>query len=286
MRAHKHRDVWKYAGIVGLLILSVFSLYYTIGFFKFFHTSLDNYVMQVMEELHVPGVALAIIKDDAITYIKGYGVLEVGKPDKITGDTPFQIGSCSKAFTAAALALLVDEGKITWNDKTHTLLPDFKLYDSYVTKELIIADMLSHRSGIEDIGLLCFLSPLSRDQLIHQMRYLSPVVDFRISAVYNNFMYLAAGQIVPQVAGMSWDDFISQRFFEPLAMKDSTANIRVLKNQAILAKPHMLVHDKIISMIPLDLYNVGPAGSIISTARDMAQWVRMLLNNGQYEGSI
>ena len=179
---------------------------------------------------------------------------------------------------------MIDEGKLTWEDKAQKHLPDFKLYDPYMTKELTLADMLCHRSGLEDIGLLYFMSPLSRDQIIYQMRYLSSLSDFRVLAVYNNFMFLAAGQIVARVSGMSWDDFITQRFLQPLKMKDSVASIREFKNQAALAKPHMYLNGKTIAMTPLDLHNVGPAGSIISTANDLVNWVRLQLNNGQFEG--
>ena len=277
----KRIDTWKYAGAFGALVVVLLLVAYSAGFLGSFYSSLDRYIDRTMKDLHVPGVALVIVQDDKVVYAKGYGVLEIGKPDKVTPDTPFQIGSCTKAFTAASVGLLIDEGKLTWEDKAQKHLPDFKLYDPYMTKELTLADMLCHRSGLEDIGLLYFMSPLSRDQIIYQMRYLSSLSDFRVLAVYINFMFLAAGQIVARVSGMSWDDFIMQRFLNPLKVKDSVASIREFKNQAALAKPHMYLNGKTIAMTPLDLHNVGPAGSIISTANDLVNWVRLQLNNGQ-----
>lgn len=254
------------------------------GALPFSGTSIDAYVGDVMQALHVPGLALAIIQGDDVVYMKGYGVLEEGKEEKVNTETIFQFGSCSKAFTAASLGILVDEGKITWEDKVIKYLPQFKTYDECITKELTIADLLSHRSGIEDIGLVYFKSPLSRDELIHQIRYFVPIVGFREHWVYNNLMYLAAGQIIPVVTGMSWDEFVTQRFLVPLGMSNSGTTIRGLENKPNIAQAHVWAKDKIQPMPLLNLDSVGPAGSMHATITDMTHWVQLLLNKGVYNG--
>jgi CubicO group peptidase (beta-lactamase class C family) len=244
----------------------------------------DRYVSDVMDTLHVPGLAIAVVHNNDIVCMKGYGVREIGTSDAVTTETIFPIGSCTKAFTAAALGLLVDEGKIDWDDTIHTFFPDFTLYDPYVTRELTISDMLSHRSGIEDSGLLYYRTHFSREELVHKLRYLKPAVGFRVSGVYSNLMYLTSGQIIPAVTGQSWDDFVTQRLLMPLGMKNSSTSITAFTNTMNLAKPHMIIDGEVRSIPFLNIDNAAPAGSINATIADMACWVKMLVNNGNYDG--
>lgn len=277
--------------LVVIIVLGVLFFFYRFTKFTreslpFSHTQIDRYITDVMKELRVPGLAVAIVKDDKLVFAQGYGVREIGKLELVDATTVFQIGSCTKAFTAATLALLVDEGKITWDDKAQTYLPDLKIYDPYITRELMISDMLSHRSGVEDIGLVYFRSPLSREELVNKLRYFPPRASFREAWVYNNLLYVAAGQIVSAVTGISWDQFLKERIFTPLGMKNSSPTIREMNTHGNFAQPHVMVNNDVVSISMLDLYNVGPAGAMTSTVLDLAQWIRMLLNNGQYEQNI
>jgi CubicO group peptidase (beta-lactamase class C family) len=288
-------DVSTKTRVVGIIFACIITIFLGYSFFckhglgqrmPFFSSHFDAYITDVMNMFHIPGLAIAIVKDDDVVFIKGYGVREHGKSALVDAQTVFPIGSCSKAFTAAALGMLVDEGKIKWSDTVHTYIPDLQLYNPYVTKELMISDILSHRSGIEDVGVLYYRTLLSRAELVHRLRYLQPKVGFRVSGVYNNLMFLLAGQIIPAVTGKSWDEFISERFFAPLSMKESSTSTRALDGVVNLAQPHIVMGEqpKRIPFHTID--SVAPAGSINATITDMAQWVRMLVNEGSYNGTV
>lgn len=242
----------------------------------------DDYVNKAIKDWDVPGVAIAVVKDDKIVFAKGYGVREVGKPDKVDERTLFAIGSSSKAFTAAALAMLVDEGKIKWDDPATKYLPGFQLYDPVVTRELTVRDLLTHRVGLERGDLLWYATDYSRDEILRRIRYLKPSSSMRSKFGYQNIMFLAAGQIVPSVTSKTWDDFLRERIFMPLGMNSTGTSINALKNSNDVAAPHSKFDDK-VTAIPYRLIdNIGPAGSINSNVVDMAQWVRLQLNNGKF----
>ena len=245
---------------------------------------LPGYITSIMKDWQVPGLAIAIVHNNTIEFMSGFGVLKHGENVPVDKDTIFAIGSCSKAFTATALGLLVDEGKITWQDKVHTFFPDLKLPDECMTKMLTVCDMLSHRTGLEEASFLWDKTFLSRKELIHRMRYLKSEKDFRTGWVYNNIMYMAAGEIIPVVTGTSWDDFVAQRFFGPLGMKRSNTSVMALEGVSNVAEPHILIDGQIHVIPHKNIDNVGPAGSINSTITDIAQWVKMLVNNGNFEG--
>jgi CubicO group peptidase (beta-lactamase class C family) len=170
----------------------------------------DEYVNKAMKEWGVPGAAIAIVKNDQIILAKGYGVRKLGDPAPINERTLFAIGSASKAFTAAAMAMLVDEGKIKWDDPATKYLPGFQLYDPYVTRELTARDLVCHRSGLERGDALWYGTPYNRDEVLRRLRYLKPSWSFRSTFGYQNIMFLAAGQIIPAVTGRSWDDFVRE----------------------------------------------------------------------------
>ncbi len=244
----------------------------------------DDYVKKAMEEWKAAGLAVAIVKDDKIVFAKGYGVREMGKPDPVTPNTIFAIGSSSKAFTAASMAILVDEGKVKWSDSASKYLPGFQLYDPWVTRELSVTDLLSHRVGLERGDLMWYASSFSREEILRRIRFLKPSSSMRSRFGYQNIMYLAAGQIVPSVTGKSWDDFVGERIFTPLGMKSSVTSTKPLANSKDVATPHMVVEDKIKPIAWRNIDNIAPAGSINSNVTDMAQWVRMQLAMGKYDG--
>jgi CubicO group peptidase (beta-lactamase class C family) len=244
----------------------------------------DDYVNKAISDWKVPGVAIAIIKDDKIVYAKGYGVRKLGEPTPVDERTLFAIGSSSKAFTSAAVAMLVDEGKVKWDDPVIKHLQGFEMFDPYVTRELKIRDLLSHRSGLERGDFLWYGSDLDRDEILRHVRYLKPTWSLRSNFGYQNLMYLAAGQVASKVTSKSWDELIKTRIFTPLGMTASSTSIRDFKNGDNVATPHASIDDKVQPIAWRNIDNIGPAGSINSNVIDMAQWVRMQLGNGTFEG--
>jgi CubicO group peptidase (beta-lactamase class C family) len=247
---------------------------------------IDEYSAKAGVDWKVPGFAIAIVKDDRVVLARGYGVLELGKTPSVDEHTLFAIASNSKAFTSAALAILVDEGKVKWDDKVTKYLPSFELYDPYVTRELTIRDLLSHRSGLATFGgdLLWYESEYSRDEILRRIRFLKPASSFRSRFGYQNIMFLAAGEVVAKVSGKSWDEFVKERFFTPLAMKRTVTRHADLLTSVNVAMPHNEVAGKIRPIRYGWVDNIGAAGGIKSCVADMAQWLRLQLGRGTYEG--
>lgn len=246
-------------------------------------SNLEEYIFHAMRDWDVPGLAIAIVKDDSIIFSKGFGVLKIGEPELVNERTIFAIGSCTKAFTSAALGMLVDEGKIKWDDKAITHLSDFRLFDPYMTNELTIRDMLSHRSGLEPCNGLWYGTFFDRHELLYRMRYIKPMNGFRTTWNYNNLMFLAAGEILPAVTGLSWDEFILQRIFAPLGMIESYTNAAQIKQMCHLASPHVKINNEIKPIEWRNSDSISPAGSISSNVVDMAQWIRLQLNDGVFD---
>ena len=248
-------------------------------------TGFEEYAAKAMKEWQVPGMAVAVVKDDKIVYAKGFGVKKLGETVPVDEKTVFAIGSSSKAFTTAALAILVDEGKIKWDDRVSTYLPDFETYDPYVTRELTIRDLITHRSGLERGDYLWYGTDNSREEILRRTRFIKPSWSLRSTFGYQNLMYLAAGQVVAKVSGMSWDDFIAKRIFTPLGMTATNTSVGAFKAGDNIAMPHAEFDEGKIQPIQYrKIDNIGPAGSINSNVVDVAQWLRLQLGKGNYDG--
>jgi CubicO group peptidase (beta-lactamase class C family) len=249
---------------------------------------LDDYVARSMKTLEVPGLAVAIVKDGKVVFSKGYGVRKLGDPTLVDENTLFGIGSNTKAFTAAALATLVDAGKITWDDPVYERLKGFETYDPYVSKEMRIRDLLCHRSGLGlGEGDLMFWphTTYTRDEVVYRLRYLKPATSFRTTYAYNNLMFLTAGQVVAEVSGKSWDDYLREKIFQPLGMNNTNTSNSLFRPDENWAYPHEKV-DGTLQVIPFEnLDNAGPAGSINSSIADMSKWVLLQLNHGKIPGT-
>ena len=246
---------------------------------------LDAYVAASMKTFNVPGMAVAIVKDGKILVAKGYGVRKLGDSTPVDEFTLFGIGSNTKAFTTAALATLVDEGKLSWDDPVYQRLPGFVMYDPYVSHEMTIRDLLTHRSGMGlGEGDLLFWphSTYSREEIIHKLRFMKPASSFRSHYAYDNLLYMTAGQIIPAVTGTSWDDYIQQRIFKPLGMTHSNVTNATIKPGDNVAFPHSNMDGKLQVIHFEVLDNAGPAGAINSCAADMAKWVQLQLNRGKF----
>ncbi len=247
---------------------------------------IDDYATKAMRDWNVPGFAIAIVKDDRVVFAKGYGVRELGKPTPVDEHTLFAIASNTKAFTAAALATLVDAGKIKWDDPATKYLPGFQLYDPYVTRELTIRDLISHRSGLATFGgdLLWYDTTYNRDEILRRIRYLKPTSSFRSKYGYQNIMFLAAGQIVAAVTGKSWDDYLRERFLLPLGMTQTTTSITAFKSTDNVASPHNELDGQLRVVRYSNVDGVGPAAALNSNVAEMAQWLRLQLGRGKYGG--
>jgi CubicO group peptidase (beta-lactamase class C family) len=247
---------------------------------------IDEYAAKAGRDWRVPGFAVAIVKDDKVVFAKGYGVRELGKNDAVDADTLFAIASNTKAFTTAALATLVDEGKLKWDDPVTKYLPSFQLYDPYVTREMTVRDLVSHRSGLATFGgdLLWYESSYPRAEIIRRIRFLKPTSSFRSAYGYQNIMFLAAGEIVAAVSGKSWDDYVREKFFAPLGMTRTTTSYKQLLATPNVATPHNEFEGKLRVIHYANVENVGGAAAINSSVREMAQWLRLQLGRGTLEG--
>jgi CubicO group peptidase (beta-lactamase class C family) len=246
---------------------------------------LDGFVARTLREFEVPGLALAIVKDGQPILLKGYGVRRLGATAPVGPNTLFGIASNTKAFTAAALAMLVDEGKLGWDDPVTKHLPAFQLYDTYVTRELTVRDLLTHRSGLGlGAGDLMFFPPstFTREEIVQRLRYIKPATSFRSRYAYDNCLYLVAGQIIPALTGLSWDDFVKRRIFGPLGMAQSNTSVSALAPDGDVAMPHAVADKLVRSIAHQNLDNNAPAGGINSSVADVSKWVVMQLAGGVY----
>ena len=245
---------------------------------------LDAYVNAAIKTWNVPGLSIAIVRNDSVIYAKGYGVQDVTRRTPVDERTIFAIGSSSKAFTAASVAMLVDDKKVELDAPATKYLNGFQLSDPYATRELTVRDLLAHRSGLARGELAWYGSGFDRDEIVRRVRFLQPSWSLRSQFGYQNIMYIAAGQVAARVSGMSWDDFVQQRLLTPLGMTASSTTIRGLAQRTNVASPHAEVDSVVRALAWRNIDNVGPAGSINSNAMDMSQWVRLQLNNGTISG--
>lgn len=241
----------------------------------------DHYITQAMRDWKVPGLAIAIVRNDSIVHIRGYGSRTMDANEAVDENTLFAIGSSSKAFTATLVGMLVDEGELRWDDAAHVHLPGLELFDPYVSKELTIRDLLAHRSGLSRGDLIWYATDYDRREILRRVRFLKPAWSVRARFGYQNIMYLAAGEAASTVTGRSWDDLIRERLFMPLGMTRSNTSTSALARTSNVATPHAEIDDtlRVVSWHNID--NIAPAGSINSSVADMSKWVRFQLAGGK-----
>jgi CubicO group peptidase (beta-lactamase class C family) len=254
----------------------------------------DRYVARVLETFQVPGIALAVVKDGKVLAAKGYGVRTLGERAPVDSRTLFGIASNTKAFTATALALLVEEGKLEWDAPVIRYLPDFALYDPYVTRELTVRDLLVHRSGL-GLGAGDLLwwpeSNHSRKEIVRRLRFIQPATSFRSAYAYDNVLYTVAGEVIEAVSGESWEEFVASRILQKVGMTGSdvrhsaagTGGHATGANTAgaNTATTHAVVDGRLRAVAPFTSDAVNPAGGIMSNAEDMATWVMVQLDSGR-----
>ncbi len=246
-------------------------------------SSVDKAARQVMTTFNLPAVAIAIVQDDHVLLAKAYGVKESGKPDPVSADTLFQIGSTTKAFTTTALAMLADEKRLDWDDPVRRHLLYFHLNDPCADAAVTLRDIVSHRSGVSRHDELWDNASFSREETIRRLGEAKLSHPIRTAWQYNNILFIAAGEVVASASKMSWDDFVRTRIFEPLGMKHSQTRFADWA-PSDHALGHNWSHQKITLHPAAEDTTLGPAGAIKSSANDMAQWLRFQLADGAIDG--
>ncbi|WP_343733043.1 serine hydrolase [Duganella sp.] len=248
--------------------------------------NLDADVNRALKTFEVPGMAIAIVKDGKLVTARGYGVRKLGEPAPVDGKTLFEIASNSKAFTAAGLAMLVDQGKIAWDDPVTQHLPGFQMYDSYVTGQMTVRDLLTHRSGL-GLGagdLLWWPSTtFSTDEIIARLRYVKPATSFRASYAYDNLLYIVAGKIIAEKAGKPWGQAMQEQILTPLGMSGTRTSVAEMLATSDYAAPHSKIKGQIAVVKPMPVPNAVGAVGINTNAEDIARWMTVLLNHGKLD---
>ncbi|HKJ80805.1 MAG TPA: serine hydrolase [Ignavibacteriaceae bacterium] len=246
--------------------------------------NLDSYVPKVLKEFKVPGIAVGVVKDGKLIFAKGYGVRSIESGKAVDANTLFQIASNSKAFTAACLAILVDEGKLSWDDRVIDKLPGFKMSDPYVTNEMRVRDLLCHRSGLSlGAGDLLYFPPTdySRADILYRLRDVKLTNSFRSHYAYDNILYPVAGELIKAVTGKTWEEFVTEKIFNPLGMKSTRAGLALLNDRSDVETPHTIVDGKLTALRLTNWDATAPAGGILSSVNDLAKWVITQLDSGR-----
>jgi len=239
-------------------------------------------IKTVMEDRNIPGLAISVVTDSSVAWSKGFGERNIESGAPVTDETLFVIGSATKAFTAAGLGILHDEGRLNWSTPVREHLPQFQLHDPVATREMTPIDLLTHRSGLPGHDLQWYANDFSRKELFQRLRHLTPSESFRSTFQYSNQMYMTAGYLAGQISGMTWEEFTRRRLLDPLGMSRSTLSVDSMQQTGDYARPYGGGPDTVqaIDYRPLD--GIGPAGSINSSVSEMTEWVQLFLNDGRH----
>jgi CubicO group peptidase (beta-lactamase class C family) len=243
--------------------------------------AIDTFIEKAMREKQVPGIAVAVVSADRVLAIRGYGIRQSGRPEHVDGDTLFNIASLTKSFTAAAAAVLVDEGRLHWDDPVRRWRPDVQLGDPWVSREVTLRDLLSHRTGIDAGDTSWLFTGFDRAGVIRRLGYMKPQAPFRTRQVYANSLYTLGGEVAAAAAGSSWEELVRSRLLRPLRLSATGFGPPLGPN---VASPHAILGGKLRPIRQVDYTNIGPAGGLHSSARDMATWLRFQLGRGMLDG--
>ncbi len=268
--------------IVTLIALLIFILGSTFAQQKVDHAALHAYFEKMTKDWDIPSVAIGVVKDGALVFSGSYGVIEKGKEGKPDENTLYATASNSKAFTSAMIGMLVEEGKLGWNDKVKQYLPYFELYDPWVSNEVTVRDLLSHRVGLGTFSgdVIWYKSDFTAEEIIKRVKYLPKAYDFRAGYGYSNLMYITAGELIKTITGKSWGQNVKERILDPLGMSRTITSVKDLEKMGNFATPHARESDKNIPIVWEDWEVVGATGGIISSVSDMSKWMIFNLNHG------
>jgi len=272
------------------IVVILSTLIYLSSFAQMSSRDIDRLVEDAMQKFKVVGTSISIVKDGKIIYSKGYGLKSIESKEQADKNTQYCIASNSKAFTTTALAMLVEDGKLSWEDKVVDYIPEFKMYNDYVTNNFNIQDLLTHRSGLGlgagDLTIFPDGSDFTIIDIAKNFQYMKPQTPFRTHFDYDNLLYLIAGEVLQRVSGMSWENFIETRILKPLEMNHSVSGIDMLKDKKDLASPHATEKDE-IKVIPQYAQMInGAAAGIYASSDDVAKWMLVHLNHGRYGDNL
>jgi len=271
----------KYTYTILFLLLA-----FTQSFAQMTSVEVDNLVNDAMEKFNVAGVAVAIIKDGKVVHRKGYGVKSVDTKEKVDEHTNFAIASNSKAFTTTALAILVEEGKLNWTDKVRKYIPEFQMYNDYVTENFNIQDLLTHRSGLGlGAGDLMFFpdgTDFTIEDILTNFQYFEPQSAFRTKFDYDNLLYIVAGELIKRITGQTWEEYVTEKIIVPLQMNHTFASLALIRDKSNLATPHATKNGHTKTIVGFEEMINGAAGGIVSNVDDLTKWMLVHLNHGKY----
>src|SRR5712692_3088429 len=245
---------------------------------------IDALMQEALQTWQVPGASVAVVQGDEVIYLKGFGVREQGRDEPVTPETLFAIGSTTKAVTTTAMAMLVDDGKIGWDDPVRKHLPFFRLADPLADENVTLRDLVCHRTGLSRHDMLWYGSPWGREEIVRRIAQVKLDKSFRSTYQYQNIMYLAAGLAVGAASNSTWEEFVQERILDPLGMTGANFSTTVAEKAPDHATPHRKKEETIEGIPWRNLDNVAPAGSINAGVRDMSRWVRFQLGGGTFEG--
>ncbi len=246
---------------------------------------LDTFVTRILKDFRAPGVTIAVVEKNKVVYAGGFGYRDVEKKLPVTASTLFAIGSCTKAFTAAMLGMLANEGKLDLDKPVRDYLPELKFKNEYTNAHATLRDMISHRTGLPRHDNSWYGSTASRWELLERIQYLEPTFELREKYQYNNFMFLAQGLVIEKVTGKSWEENIKERILVPLGMNTTNLSVLDMEKSNDRSLAYSYKQDTILSPIPYrNIDAIGPAGSINSCAKDMANWLITWINDGKFNG--
>lgn len=272
----------KKTGLV--LLIGILSINFAIAQSKTLSKQLkdfDAYVENARQQWDAVGLAIAVVKDNNVIFKKAYGVQELNTNKAVDNNTLFACASTTKLMTATCMGMLVDEGKVNWNDPVIKYLPEFQLYDPYVTREMRVKDLFLHNSGVGNTDFLWAFMDISSEEVLERMRLVEPSYSFRSSFIYQNIFYLAAGQLIEKVSGKTWEAFVKERIFNPLGMSNTYPTLQAAPNTN-KTKPHIKVDGKLMVIEDMSADAIGPAGSVWSSIEDISKWTKTMLDSGKY----
>ncbi|MEP7269314.1 MAG: serine hydrolase domain-containing protein, partial [Saprospiraceae bacterium] len=246
---------------------------------------LDTMVARVLKDYKAPGVSIAVVEKNKIVYTGGFGYRDLANKLPVTENTLFAIGSCTKAFTASMLGQMVNDGALDLDKPVRNYLPELKFYNEYLNDHVTIRDMMTHRTGLPRHDYSWYGSTATRNELLKRIEYLQPSAELREKYQYNNFMFMSQGVLLEKLTGKSWEANIKERIFDPLGMSQTVTTMADLEKSADRSLAYALIRDSFAMPIPYrNIDNIGPAGAINSSAKDMAKWLITWINDGKYNG--